>query len=179
MEYTFETVYDGKACTAIARALRKTVRRKRSLRTHIFGWIVILLGLFLSLPIGDEEYVITASTVVTWIAVLAILIVLLFEDRINGWIAQKRHLAGTEKVKAVFTEEGYTTAAEMAKTEWKYDKIHTLAETETYVVFLFSTMHGQVYDKRTLTGGTEDKFRAFLEEVTGKKMQYVGKKKRK
>lgn len=179
MEYTFETVYDKKACTAMARALRKTVRKKRSRRTHIFGWIVLLLSLFLSLPLGNEAYEITKGTVVTWIAALAILIVLLFEDALNGRIAQKRHLAGTEKVKAVFSEEGYTSASEIAKTEWKYDTIHTLAETEGYFVFLFSAMHGQAYDKQTLAGGTEEEFRAFLEKAAGKKIQYTGKKKQK
>ncbi len=177
MEYTFETVYDQKACTAMALALRKTVRKKRSRRTHIFGWIVILLALFLTLPFSREDYTVTFNTVITWGVSLLMLAVLLFEDALNGCIAKKRHLAGTEKVHAVFREDGYTSAAQVAKTEWKYDKIHTIAETETYFVFLFSAMHGQAYDKRTLTGGTADEFRAFLEQITGKKVQFVGKEK--
>lgn len=50
MEFTTTTDYDMKTLTAMARALRKTVRKKRSRRTHIFGWIVVLLGTFLLLP---------------------------------------------------------------------------------------------------------------------------------
>lgn len=177
MEYTFETIYDQKACTAMARALRKTVRRKRSRRTHVFGWIVLFLTLLLTLPLGNAEYTVTAKTVITWGVSLVMLTVLLFEDAINGRIAQKRHLAGTEKVKAVFTSDGYTTSADVAKTEWKYDKIHTIAETGEYFVFLFSAMHAQVYDKRTISGGTADDFRLFIEQATEKKSHYVGRKK--
>ena len=47
MEFTTTTDYDMKTLTAMARALRKTVRKKRSRRAHIFGWIVVLLGTFL------------------------------------------------------------------------------------------------------------------------------------
>lgn len=36
-EFTFETTYNQKAMTTMARALRKTVRKKHSRRSHIFG----------------------------------------------------------------------------------------------------------------------------------------------
>ena len=55
MEFTTTTDYDMKTLTAIARALRKTVRKKRSRRAHIFGWIVVLLGTFLLLPPAGME----------------------------------------------------------------------------------------------------------------------------
>ena len=35
MEFIFETNYDQKGISAMAEALRKTVRKKRSKRTHI------------------------------------------------------------------------------------------------------------------------------------------------
>lgn len=39
MEFTFDTVYDQRAVTAMAHGLRKTIRKKHSRRSHIFaGW---------------------------------------------------------------------------------------------------------------------------------------------
>ena len=51
MEFTFDTAYDQKTVTAMVRALRKTQRKKRSRRSHILGWAVIVLGTLLSSPI--------------------------------------------------------------------------------------------------------------------------------
>ena len=49
VSFTFETVYDQRAMTAMARALRKTVRRKRNRRVRIFGIIAAVLGILVSL----------------------------------------------------------------------------------------------------------------------------------
>lgn len=40
-------------------------------------------------------------------------------------------------------------------------------------MFLFSKNHAQVYDKRTLTGGTAEEFRAFMREKTEKAIEIV------
>ena len=69
MEFVFETDYDSKAMTAMARGLRKTVRKKHSRRSHIFGWIVIVLALLLSWP-SDQ---VTGKDVITWIAAAILL----------------------------------------------------------------------------------------------------------
>ena len=169
MEFVFETDYDRKAMTAMAKGLRKTVRKKHSRRSHIFGWIVIALGLLLSWP--SEE--VKASDVVTWITIAVMLGALLFEDRLNGYFARKKMLPGTSHAKAIFTEDGYRSETQMGNTEWKYENITAMAETKDYFVFLFSKNHAQVYDKRTLTGGTADEFRAFMQEKTGKAIEIV------
>ena len=44
MEFKFETAYNQEAITIMAKALRKTVRRKRSRRSHIFGVIVVIFA---------------------------------------------------------------------------------------------------------------------------------------
>ena len=169
MEFVFETVYGQEAMTAMAKGLRKTIRKKHSRRSHVFGWIVIALGLLLSWPSGGVE----ASNVVTWIAMAGLLLALVFEDRLNGAIARKRMLPGTDKTVATFTEEGYYSETAMGNTQWKYENITAMAELERYFVFLFGKNHAQVYDKRCLTGGTAAEFRAFLEEKTGKTMETV------
>ena len=169
MEFVFETDYDGKAMTAMARGLRKTVRKKHSRRSHVFGWIVIALGLLLSWPSDG----VGSSNVVTWIAIAVMLIALLFEDRLNGFFARKKMLPGTAHSKAIFTQEGYRSETQMGSTEWKYENITAMAETARYFVFLFGKNHAQVYDKSSLTGGTAEEFRAFIREQTGKPVEAV------
>ena len=51
MEFTCHTTYDQKALTAMARAVRKTVRAKRSRWIRLYAWIIIgllLVALWLS-----------------------------------------------------------------------------------------------------------------------------------
>ena len=170
--YTFDTLYNQKAMTAMAKALRKTIRKKHSRKSHIYGWIVIIFGLFLSVS-GLLQNGFSGSTVITWIAILAILAVTFFEDSINGWIALRRILAGSERANTVFSDEGFVSVTELGKTEWNYDKIMLIADLPAYVVFIFSKNHAQVYDKATLTGGSVEEFLTFLTEKTGKEIHSV------
>ena len=93
MEFSFETKYNAKTMTLMAKALRKTVRKKHSRRSHTFGWIITILALLLLFRTGPA---VDLRTVVTLGAVLAILLALLFEDNLNGYIAKSRLLPGTD-----------------------------------------------------------------------------------
>ena len=168
MEFVFETAYGQKATAAMARALRKTVRKKHSRRTHVFGWIVMLLAVLLTLPLGDRPFAFNGKTVVTYLVVLIILLVLLFEDSLNGYFARKRMLKGADRAKATFCENGYYSETEIGNTEWQYENIGTVAETKDYFVFVFGQNHAQVYDKNNLTGGSAEDFRAFIQDKTKK-----------
>ncbi|MBQ8333296.1 MAG: YcxB family protein [Clostridia bacterium] len=167
MEFQFETDYSRKALTAMAKAVRKTVRKKRSRRTHIFGWIVLVIGLLLALPLGEDD-AIQAGDILGFFISGLLLVVLIFEDRLNGLIAGTRMLPGMKHNSAVFGEENYTTSNEMGKTEWHYDKIDALAESRDYFVFVFGNNHAQVYGKSGISGGTADEFRSFITEKTGR-----------
>lgn len=173
MEFIFETTYNQKALTTMAKGIRKTARKKRSKRSHIFGWIVIALAVILALADIKDGIEFTANRIITLLAALVILIVLLFEDKINGYFARKRMLPGTEKSKATFTDDGFRSETEVGKTEWNYDRILILAETKDYFIFVFSSSHAQVYDKNNLSGGTADEFREFICERTGKAMTAI------
>lgn len=173
MDFTFETVYNQKAMAAMARALRKTIRKKKSRRSHLFGWIVVVLGLLLILPLGGREFTFGLKSAVTLLAVLAIFVVLLWEDQINGYFARKRMLPGTGTASAVFHDEGYHTVTEIGETDWHYDKVAQIAETDDYFVFLFNISHAQLYDKSSIAGGTADEFRRFIEEKTGKAVERI------
>ena len=173
MKFTFETEYNQKTLSVMAKCIRNTVRKKKSKRSHIFGWIVLVLALLLSFSSGDEGFVIDSRKVITWIAALAILIALIFENQINGYFARKRILPGTEKAVSTFDTENtgsFFSETAVGKTEFSYDRIGLIAETTEYFVFLFSQSHAQIYDKNNISGGTAQEFRNFISEVTKKEI---------
>ena len=173
MNVTFQTVYDRKALRTMARALRKTVRKKHSRRSHVFGWIVAALGLLLSLLPGEDGFAVTGKAVLTWLIVAVIVVTLIWEDRINAYFAGKRALPGTLCTTTTFDEEGYTSTNTAGETRWKYENIQLVAETAEYFAFVLNANHAQVYQKESMTGGTANEFRAFLEEKLGKPVEQI------
>ena len=173
MEFQFETRYDQKGLTVLARALRKTVRKKRSRRSHIFGWCVVALAVLLiaAQRLLGEPWTLR-DTLNCGVGVIMIAI-LLTEDSVNAFFAQKKLLPGTAFAKCVFTEESYTSMTEAASTEFHYKAVRQVCETADYFVLLFSGRHGQIYDKASLSGGTAEEFRTFITEKTGKPMAYI------
>ena len=173
MQFEFETIYNQRAVTAMARALRKTIRKKKNRRSCILGSVISAAGLLLVIKSASEGDFFSFNAIVTLIAVIAMITAMIWQDAMNGYFARKKVLPGTERSKSVFTEEEFCSETDVGKTEWKYDKIIGLAETKDYFVFLFSTSHAQVHDKQTLAGGSTEEFRRFIEETTGLKMQKV------
>ena len=173
MSFTFQTVYDQKALQTMARALRKTVRKKHSRRSHIFGWIVAVLGLVLSLLPGEDGFAVTGKSVLTWLVVAVMVSALIWEDQLNGYLAGKRALPGTKHTTSTFDEEGYTSTNTAGETRWSYANIQAVAETATYFIFILNVNHAQVYQKENMTGGTAGEFRAFLEEKLGKPVEQI------
>ena len=163
--FSFETDYDMNTFISMARALRMTIRKKHSKRSHIFGWGVVVLGIAFTF-LGDVR-------VLHITAIAAIALALLFEDRLNGWIAMKRMLKGMEKVKSDFYDDRYVSATDIGTTEWHYDKIKGIAEDKDYFIFLFSESHTQAYDKRKMTGGTGADFRNFIMQKAGLNVQRI------
>ena len=169
MGIQFETDYNMETLTAMAKGLRKTVRKKRSRRVHIFAAVVLILGLLtiLATTAGGEPF--GASGVVTMLAML----VVLFEDKLNAWFARKRLLPGTEHAVATFEEDGYVSATGVTESRFSYAQIVAVAETARYFVFALSSHHTQAYDKRTIRGGSVEDFRAFIAEKTGKLVENI------
>lgn len=170
MEISFETQYDRKTLTAMAQALRKTVRRKRSRRTHIFGWIIVAIALLFSFWSSDCGFVIRLALrpILNFLAAVFLVVVLIWEDQINGYFAWKHRLPGTENATAVFKKDSFVSTTEIGTTAFQYDKIQMIAEGPDYFVFIFSVSHAQAYDKKSISGGTLEQFRGFIENTTGK-----------
>ena len=168
MEFRFETDYDRKGLTTLCRALRLSVRKKHSRRTHIFGWCVVVLGcLMIALSLKNQEPW-SISNTVTAAAVLVLLAALCREDQLNARVSRRNLLPGTEHAVSVFGPEGYKTTTAAAVSEFHYDAVQCICETPDYFVFFLGGRHGQLFDKSRLTGGTIEEFRTFITEKTGK-----------
>lgn len=173
MEFRFETTYDQKGLTAMARALRKTVRKKRSRRSRIFGWCVAALAVLLTAAERMLKEPWTLRSTLNCAVAVTLIAILLTEDQVNAFFAKKKLLPGTSFARSVFTEEGYTSVTEIAATEFHYEAVQQVCETADYFVLLLSRQHGQIYDKAALSGGTAEEFRAFIAGKTGKPIAYI------
>ena len=174
MEFRFETYYNCESLTAMAKALRKVLRRKKSTVMRIFSIIVFLVGAYLTISRGlTDGFSFSLRAVLSYVALLLILITALWEDGINGFMANKRVRPGTEEVIAVFSDDGYETTTEVEKYHWNYARPKYLAETKHFFAIIFDENHAQVFDKDEMTGGTEQEFRDFICEKTGLTIQRV------
>jgi len=173
MLFIFETLYDQKALSVMAEALRKTIRKKNSKRSHILGIIIIICAILLSLPGKNEEFVISVNFIITWIVIIIMVLTLMFEDKLKGFFAKKRMLPGTEKAVTTFKEDVYVLETNAGKTEFYYSNIFALAETEEYFVFVFNKNHAQVFDKNNMNGGSVQDFKKFITEKTQKQIQAI------
>lgn len=167
--YTIETHYDLKALTAMGKALRKTIRKRHSKRSHFLGIFAVVLGLLLLIANGFSGW----RSILTAIAVLVIVLALVFEDSLNGYVALKRGLPGTELAVTTFQEENFHSDTKIAESTFFYETILRFVRYRDYCIFVFSPNHGQVYDIRTLTGGSTDDFISFIEKKTGKTLENV------
>lgn len=171
MEFSFMTRYDRHAMTVLARVMRKTVRGTHNRRIRIVGLFLVLFAIFLALPVDGHFSLFDGVT--TLLPAVIILLVMRYEDTINGWLACKRILPENREALSAFNDSGYRSSTGMGDTVWRYDAIRQTAETPEYFVFLFDKHHAQLYDKSSLAGGTADEFRAFLQEKTGREVQAV------
>ena len=172
---TFEIHSDitNRSMTVAARAMRRVLRRKRSIMWAIFGWSVFLFNALLLIPFDGEPFSLDARTLISLLAEVILLSVLLFQDRFNGMIARKNALAGTKEYHVAFGEDFYSVVTAATTSTFRYELIDALAESQDYIILLMKKRYVQPLDKRTLTGGTVEEFKRFLEEKTGKDFRHV------
>ena len=173
MEFIFETKYDQKGISVMAEALRKTIRKKKSKKQHLWAILIIILAVILTIPKNNEEFVITFNLVITWLAVIVMVFTFIFQDKINGYFARKRMISGMEKSITTFKEDNYISATNIGKTEFYYNNILEIVEKNDYFIFIFDKSHAQIYDKNGITKGNIDEFRNFITKKTDKKIQEI------
>ena len=126
---TFEIRSDitNRSMTIASRAMRKVLRRKRSILWAIFGWTVFFINALLLIPFDGEPFTLDASTVISLLVEVMLLSVLLFQDRFNGMIACKNTLAGTKEYHVAFGEDSYTVVTAATTSTSRYELIEALA----------------------------------------------------
>ena len=166
---TFEIHSDitNQSMTVAARAMRRVLRRKRSIIWAIFGWTVFFINALLLIPFDGEPFALDVRTVTSLLVEVMLLSVLLFQ------IARKNALAGTKEYHVAFGEDSYTVVTAATTSTFRYELIDALAESQDYITFLMKKRYAQPLDKHTLTGGTVEEFKRFLEERTGKSFRRV------
>lgn len=169
MEFIFETTHDLAALTDMSRALRKTYRKVKSLVIRLICVAFFCVGVYFSTPLSGREFSWELNSVLSNLALIMLLICVLCEDSMNGRVARSKLDEDDVQVTAKFTEEGYSIETAARFENWQYDWAAYLVETKYYFVIVFDKHRAQVFDKDNLSGGTEDEFRFFLEEKTGKK----------
>lgn len=170
MEFTCHTTYDQTALTAMARAVRKTLRAKTNRRVRLYAWIIIgLLLVSLWLSWGTLWQMVLSCLVIA-----ALILIHWKEDALNGYFAKRKALPGTDTADTTFYPDHYLVRTAAAESKWCYDKILALAETQDYLVFVMGKDHALAMEKANLAGGSISEFRRFLEEKSGRKIQNIG-----
>ena len=173
MEFRFETDYNLETLTAMARGLRKTVRCKRNRRTRIFAGIVLVIGLLSTAVSIILREPLRARNFLVPIAMVCVIYASLREDQLNGRIAKRNVLPGTEHACCVFEDTGYTIKTSVTESRFSYSQILAIAELPRFMVLALSNNQAQAFDKERMSGGTLEEFRAFLTEKTGKSISFV------
>lgn len=169
MEFTCKTIYDQKTLTIMARALRKTIRRSSSKKMRTLACFTA----------GISLLCLAGSLNKPWLAVgngtIALLLILLVwkEDACNAFFARQKGMPGSRECTTIFRSDCYESRIAGALTQWQYSRILLVAETSQYVVLVLGRNHAQAYDKTRLSGGTEESFRSFLKEKTGKAIEQI------
>ena len=166
-----QTTLDRRAMTALARAVRKTLRRGRNGPVRMLAWFVVLVESFLTavyLRGGQEGWQINV------LLGLIMLVCILGEDWVNGAIGLRRTAPEEREVNAAFQDDRcYVCRSQGGERWWPYSQIRVAVETRDYFALLLDRKHGQVYDKKGFTWGTEEEFRALIQKKTGLKIQAV------
>ena len=150
-----QTTIDQKAMTALARMTRKTVRRGRNGPVRLMAWFVVLL----------EAYLLLGGIMLACI---------LGEDWVNGAIGLRRTVPEEREVNAAFQDDRcYVCRSQGGERWWPYSQIRVVVETRDYFALLLDRKHGQVYNKKGFSWGTEEEFRALIQKKTGLKIQAV------
>lgn len=110
---------------AMAWAVRKTVRAKRSRMVRIWAWVIIgLLGVSLWISWGNLW-----QTAADCVVIAALLVIGWKEDALNAYFAKHKALPGTSVADTAFCADHFLVKTAAAESRWQYDKILALAET--------------------------------------------------
>ncbi len=170
MEFVNQTVIGSKELAALSKGARKTMRRNRNRMVRTMAALVIALNVFfawVSLQAGDSRWWLNGALA------LFLLVIVVWEDRLNGKFRAKHVLPDAREVTASFGPEGYTHVSKASNSRFTYDQIRMICETPEHFLFYLDRSLGQIYRKDGFTKGTAMAFREFIVQKTGLTVQNI------
>ena len=170
MEFVNQTVIGSKELAALSKGARKTMRRNRNRMVRTMAALVIALNVFfawVSLRAGDSRWWLNGALA------LFLLVIIVWEDRLNGRFRAKDLLPEAREVTASFGPEGYAQVSKATDSRFTYDQIRMVCETPDYFLFYLDRNLGQIYRKDGFTKGTAMAFREFIIRKTGLTVQNI------
>lgn len=167
MEFTFDLNYNQKAMTVMARAIRAGLQEEQDKKSKIIGWIFVALTVLILL--FSEQF--------GWMQIAACVIIagfsayLIWQDQVNGYLAMKKLPEKMRTGKWLFREDGYFSDTEAGESDYSYEKIFIMVESEGYMILVFHEGTAHVIDMSTMQGGTADDFRRLLRKKTSLTIQ--------
>ena len=164
MEFVNQTVIGSKELAALSQGARKTMRRNRNRMVRTMAALVIALNVFfawVSLRAGDSRWWLNGALA------LFLLVIVVWEDRLNGRFRAKHVLPDAREVTASFGPDGYTHVSKASDSRFTYDQIRMICETPEHFLFYLDRSLGQIYRKDGFTKGTAMAFREFIVQKTG------------
>ena len=167
MELTFEMNYNQKAMTAMAKALRKGLQEEQDKKSRIIGWVFVVLTVFIVL----------LSEKLGWMQIIALILVacfsayLIWQDTVNGFLAMKKLPEKMRTGKWLFREDGYFSDTEAGESDYSYENIFMMVESQGYMILVFHEGTAHIIDMSTIQGGTAEDFRRLLRKKTSLTIQ--------
>lgn len=162
MEFTFDMNYNQKAMTAMAKAIRKGLQEEQDKKSKIIGWVFVALTVLILLFSKNFGWMqIVASVIITVFAAY-----LIWQDQVNGYFAMKKLPEKMRTGKWLFREDGYFSDSEAGESDYSYQNIFMMVESQGYMILVFHEGKAQIIDLSTIQGGTAADFRKLLRRQT-------------
>ena len=168
------TDYDYERLLELKRVIGKALTRRRTARQRLTN---VAVGLFALVVAGILIYFQKQWAFVVLLVLVGFYFILwgVFYYQFAA-LATLRSLTPKTASSDFFLEKNYLLAANGRDgTQYRYDTCLRLLETEGNFYFIMEDGQGLALDKANLKGGTVDQLRAWLEEKSGKKAEWMGK----
>ena len=167
MELSLDMNYNQKAMTAMAKAMRVVLQAEQDKKSKIIAWIFIGLAAVILLTSQQVGWMQIAAGILVALFVLY----LIFQDQVNGFLALKKL---PEKMRSgvwLFREDGYFSNTEAGESDYSYQNIFAIVESEGYIFLVFHNGEAQILELAAIKGGTADDLRRLLRKKTSLTIQ--------
>lgn len=167
MELTFAMDYNRKSMTAMAKAMRVGLQEEQDKKSRIIGWVMVALAVVVLLSSGKFGWV----QIIAMVLVACFAAYLILQDQVNGALALAKLPKNMRTGMWLFREDGYFSNTDAGESDYSYENIFAIVESNEYIFLVFHTGHAQIIELSTIKGGTVDDFRRLLRKKTSLTIQ--------